>query len=561
MRLRDYQRHALEGAREQLRKGAKRVLVVLPTGCGKTVVFSEAIRLACAKGGKALVLAHRTELLDQARKKLRAVAPDLRVELEQAASRASTKADVVVASVQTLKGARLEAWPRDAFQLLIIDEAHHATAKSYRTIRDHFESARVLGVTATPDRADERALGDVFDAVGFEYSMQAAIAQGYLVPLKLRTVRVDALDLRHVKVRGGDFVEADLVAALEGDEVLLEIAGPLPRLAGDRPTIVFIAGVANAHRLAELLNTRTGRPGCAVALDGTTQDGLRAHHLARFERGDFQFLVNVGLFTEGFDSPRIGCVAVARPTQSRGLYCQMLGRGTRPLTGTIDACEDGAQRVAAIASSAKPDLLVVDFTSSTSKHRLVTPVDVLGVTDPDVRARAAELLEENPELDVSEAAARAEEDAQLRLVKRLSHTYELTVETWDPFRLIQGDLEFAGALELDLAVYAGDAPKGIDPVELRAELEERGVPKKVARDLTIGQGLAVLRALQKRAARGLCSLKQAQQLQRFGLNPNVSRELAGRAMQLLGLTGWTHAPRELLNDPRYRASRPEDSAA
>ncbi|HEU4427326.1 MAG TPA: DEAD/DEAH box helicase family protein, partial [Myxococcota bacterium] len=269
MKLRDYQRAALDGAREQLRKGKKRVLLVLPTGCGKTVIFSEAIRLCTAKGGKALVLAHRTELLDQARKKLKAVAPDLRVELEQAGARASTRADVVVASVQSLKGPRLERFPLDFFDLVIVDEAHHATAKSYRTILDHFR-ARVLGVTATPDRADETKLGEVFDAVGFTYEMRAAIADGYLVPLKLRSVVVEALDMRHVKSRGGDFVEADLVAALEGDEVLLEIAGPLPELAGDRPTIVFIAGVKNAYRLAEMLNTRTSRPGCAVALDGTS---------------------------------------------------------------------------------------------------------------------------------------------------------------------------------------------------------------------------------------------------------------------------------------------------
>lgn len=557
MQLRDYQRAALDGARAQFRKGLRACLVELPTGTGKTVVFAEAARAAVEKGGKVLVLAHRTELLEQAKKKLLAVGAGLRVEIEQAASRASSSADVVVASVQTLKGARLERWPVDAFSLVVVDEAHHATAATYRAILDHFVSARVLGVTATPDRADAKKLGEIFPAFAHQLSMQAAIAQGYLVPLKLRTVRVDAINLRDVKTSKGDFVEKDLVAALEGDEVLLEIAGPLPELAGDRPCVVFIAGVDNAHRLAKLLNDRTGRPGCAVALDGTTEAEKRRITLARFERGAFQYLVNVGLFTEGFDSPRVACVAIARPTMSRGLFCQMIGRGTRPLTGTIDACENVEQRVAAIAASAKPDLLVVDFTTSTATHRLVTPLDVLGVTDDDVRKAAEQLLEEHPELSLAEALERAEADEKVRLVKRLSRTYELTVESWDPFRAIEDDLDFSGALELDLRVRDGAA--GMDLAVLRAQLDEQGVPRHLI--LTAGQCVAILRALELRKKRGLCSLKAAKQLQRFNLNPNVTSKDAGYAMQLLRNVGWSHAPAALRNDPRFALQRSEGSAA
>jgi superfamily II DNA or RNA helicase len=541
--LRDYQRAALDGARAQIRAGKKRVLIVLPTGTGKTVVFAEAIRLACAKGGKALVLAHRTELLEQARKKLRAVDPGLRVEIEQAGARASSGADVVVASVQSLKGPRLARWAPDAFALLIVDEAHHATAASYRAILEHFADATVVGVTATPDRADETKLGEVFDALAYELSMQRAIADGYLVPLKLRTVRVDALDMRHVKTARGDFVERDLVAALEGDEVLLEIAGPLPELAGARRTIVFIAGVKNAHRLATLLNERTGRPGCAAALDGTTDPALRAHTLWRFERGEFQFLVNVGLFTEGFDSPSIACVAVARPTLSRALFSQMIGRGTRPLAGVIDAAED---RVAAIASSSKPDLLVVDFTTSTAKHRLVTPLDVLGVDDPIAREIAAELLEQNPELDVSEAAERACADARVRLVKRLAHEYELLVEEWDPFRI---EIEVDEGRELDMRAL--DGALGLDIVALRDALLELGVAKDRAAKLSVGQAVVLHRGLLDRKRRGLCSLKQARQLQRFGLNPNVSARDAAYAMGVLNRAEWRFVPPALRRDPRF----------
>lgn len=549
MRLRDYQQAALDGARDAFRRGERACLIELPTGTGKTVVFAEASRLACAKGGKVLVLAHRTELLAQAKAKLLAVAPDLRVEIEQAAARATVGADVVVASVQSLKGKRLERWAADAFALVIIDEAHHATAKSYRTILDHFATARVLGVTATPDRADGTKLGAVFPALAFQLPMQRAIDDGYLVPIRLRTVRVDALSLAHVATRKGDFVERDLVAALEGDEVLLEIAGPLPELAGDRPTIVFVAGVKNAHRLAELLNDpRIGRPGCAVALDGTTEAGIRSVTLRRFKRGAFQFLINVGLFTEGFDCPPVACVAVARPTQSRALYCQMIGRGTRPLDGALDGCSDAASRVAAIGTSPKPDLLVVDFTPSTSQHRLITPLDVLGVESPEVADRALELLEADPDLDVTEAAALATEEVLARVKHRLADTYELTVEAWDPFRLIEGDLDFSGALDVDLAA----ARDGVEPPGVRDRLAKAGVAKAVVKRLTPGQCVAVLRAVEARRERGLCSLKAAAQLRRFGLNPNVDREAAGYAMMHLQRVGWSHVPSALLNDPRFR---------
>lgn len=554
--LRDYQRAAIDGARAQLRAGKRAVLLVMPTGTGKTVVFSEAIRLAAEKRGRALVLAHRTELLDQARRKLLAVAPSLRVELEQAGARASTRADVVVASVQSLKGPRLTRFAPDAFALIIVDEAHHATAKSYRTILEHF-SGRVLGVTATPDRADETKLGEVFDAVGFTYEMKAAIADGYLVPLKLRSVVVEALNLAHVKSRGGDFVEADLVAALEGDEVLLEIAGPLPGLAGDRPTIVFIAGVKNAYRLAEMLNTRTGRPGCAVALDGTSDPELRGRTLKRFERGEFQYLINVGLFTEGFDAPLVACVAIARPTQSRALFCQMIGRGTRPLTGTIDAYTSPEQRVAAIASSSKADLLVVDFTTSTAQHRLVNPIDVLGVTDPEVRKLAAELLEQDPELDVSEAIDRAAQDARVMLTARLAHEYQLLVEEHDPFRL---EIDIEGARVVDMRAQNGDVDPALAGL-YRDQLVDLGVAKLRAAKLTVGQAYALVRALERRKRSGLCSLKAARQLQRFGLNPNVSGRDAGYAMQALQRVGWSHCPAVLRNDPRFRVARAEGSAA
>lgn len=527
MELRPYQRAALEGARAKLREGARAVLIVMPTGVGKTIVFAHAAKMAVERSGRVLVLAHRTELLEQAHRKLLAVAPEierngvrrsLRVHIEQANARATSIADVVVGSVQTMKGARLTRFPRDFFKLLIVDEAHHATAATYRAILDHFAGARVLGVTATPDRADEAKLGEVFQAVGFTYEMRAAIDDGYLVPLRVRSVVVEALDLARVQSRGGDFVESELVEALASDPVLRGIADPLPALAGDRPTIVFVAGVANAHRLAGMLNAQ--RPECAAALDGTTDAHVRRATIRSFERREFQFLINVGLFTEGFDAPLVSCVAIARPTQSRALQCQMVGRGTRPLAGVIDARVDGSARVAAIAGSAKSDLVVIDFTTNTAKHRLANPLDVLGGR-PAVSDRAAHLLMRDPSLTAIAALDLAEVDVTRDEERAIDDGYLEFATKWRRFRL---NIDLAEVRDIDRRELGGAT---VDLVSVRARLVDLGVGIERAKSLTTGQAVVLERELLRRVRSGLCALRQAYQLLRFNQNPNVTTREAG----------------------------------
>lgn len=521
--LRGYQGEAIAAARGRFVAGDRSTLVVLPTGAGKTVVFAEMVRRVVQRGGAALVLAHRAELLEQAIAKIRRSAPDLHAELEQGGHRASEGASIVVGSVPTLsRPDRLARFAPDAFRLIVVDEAHHATAATYRRILNHFApAARVVGFTATPDRADGAALGEVFESVAFERSMLDLIRAGFLVPIEARTVRVEAFDLAGAKLTGGDLSEGDIARALGRPGVLNAAAATLVEHSRGRSTLVFVAGVERAHELAALLEG-LGAP--AVAVDGGMGDDARADAFARFESGAARFLVNVGVATEGTDLPVCSCVAVLRPTMSRALFVQMVGRGVRLHPG-------------------KADCLVLNFAPSNARHRLVAPVDVLlgADADEDTRAAAHELGEGGGRLDA--LVGQAEEAAPQRRRERALASYVATLEAWDPFSGLDAFLDLGAALE-------GDATGRVIP-GARDAIVRLGVPAEVAAGCTEGLASAVLDALQRRREAGLCSLRIARQLARRGLNPNVSHEDGGEAMAALAAAGWRGVPAALRRDPRF----------
>lgn len=332
---------------------------MLPTGTGKTLAFSWVARRLADNGKRTLILAHRSELLDQAAAKLRAYG--LEPGLEQAGSNAAGE-PVVLASVQSLKGPRLDRLAQEDFRMIVVDEAHHATAPGYRAILDAFPAAQVLGVTATPERLDGAALGDVFDTVAYQYEIAEAISDGWLVPIEALRIQTGA-KLGRVRVVNGDFHRGDLDDAYRKPAVVRGVVGPLLELIGERPTIVFASSVAHAAALADEANRH--RAGIAVAISGEDENSLRSTTVEEFrESSGPQVLINCELLTEGFDAPRVSCVAIARPTKSRALFAQMVGRGTR-------------------LSPEKENLLVLDFVGNTHRHRLVGAADVLAGKDAD----------------------------------------------------------------------------------------------------------------------------------------------------------------------------------
>ena len=361
--LRPYQRRAIDSIQTAYREGTVRPLTVHPTGTGKTVTFSHLIAER-ADEGRSLVLVHREELAGQTADKIAMIAPELNTGIVKA-ERNDVHADAVIASVQTVQhDARLaQVLAAGRFATVIVDEAHHAPAPSWRKVLEGLGSFSpygplTAGFTATPQR-DGRAL-DVWEKVVSYMSMREAIygdgrgdEGGYLVPIEAETIKT-GMDLQRVRKTGGDYQEGGLGKELEESGALDEIADAYVRYAADRKGVAFTPTVATAHKLAEALRARGI---AAEALDGETEKGLRAAILKRLKTGETQVVVNCGVLTEGFDEPSISCVVVARPTKFQGLYVQMVGRGTRLYPG-------------------KTNLLVLDVVGATERHDLITYVDL-----------------------------------------------------------------------------------------------------------------------------------------------------------------------------------------
>ena len=351
MDLRPYQREAEAAILGEWDAGILRTLLVLPTGCGKTIVFSKVIEDRVRAGDRVLVLAHRGELLEQAADKL-AQATGLRCATEKAEeSCLGSWYRVVVGSVQSLmRDKRLSRFAHDYFQTIVVDEAHHVLSDGYQRVLDHFCDARVLGVTATPDRGDMRNLGQCFQSLAYEYSLPKAIRDGFLSPIKALTIPLK-LDLTGVGVQSGDFKAGDLGTAL--DPYLEQIAGEMERYCFDRKTVVFLPLVKTSQKFRDILNRHGFQ---AAEVNGTSDD--RAQILRDFDAGKYNVLCNSMLLTEGWDCPSVDCIVVLRPTQVRSLYSQLVGRGTRLFRGT-------------------DHLLLLDFLWHIERHELCHPANLI----------------------------------------------------------------------------------------------------------------------------------------------------------------------------------------
>jgi superfamily II DNA or RNA helicase len=335
--LRPYQRAAIDAVLAARRGGARRLVVCLPTGAGKTVIFSHLAGLARRP---VLVLAHREELLAQAADKIgRALGDASAVAIEQADRRAPASAKVVVCSIRSLHERRLAEVLRGRdVGLVVYDECHHAAAEdNQRVLRqlgafDPGWTGTLLGFTATTARGDGVGLDKVFERIVFTRTLPEMIGDGYLSPL--RGFRLEtAADLTRVTAGGLDFREEELAEAVDIEERNALVARSIQELARDRRTIAFCVTVRHALNLAAALRL-LGVP--AGTVHGEMPGERRAEVLAAFRAGKITALTNVAVLTEGFDDPGVSCIAMARPTRSEGLYAQCVGRGTRLHPGKAD---------------------------------------------------------------------------------------------------------------------------------------------------------------------------------------------------------------------------------
>ena len=531
--LRPYQQQACDRIHAEWDAGHTRTLLVLPTGTGKTIVFASVAADQVRAGDRVLILAHRGELLEQAADKLQR-STGLVSAVEKAESTClDSWFRVVVGSVQTLqRTARLERFPQDYFGTIIIDEAHHAITDGYRRILDYFSGAKVLGVTATPDRGDMRNLGEVFDSLAFEYKLTDAIKEGYLCKIMAQTIPLQ-LDITSVTMSGGDYAVGDLGTAL--DPYLEQIAAEMARRCKSRKTVVFLPLIKTSQKFRDLLNTYGFR---AAEVNGQSDD--RRQVLADFDAGKYNVLCNSMLLTEGWDCPSVDCVVVLRPTKVRSLYSQMVGRGTR-------------------LSPGKTDLLLLDFLWMTDKHELCRPADLV-CEDRAVARQMTETLAETgcPE-DIEEAAAQAREDVVAQreeaLAKQLEEQRRKKVKLVDP-------LQYEMSIQAeDLAGYvpAFGWEAGPPSEQQTAALEKLGIlPDAVE---SAGKAALLLDRLNKRRDEGLTTPKQIRCLEKYGFQHvgTWSFEAARHMIDRIAAQGWRGVPKGV--NPRTYTPAAEPPAA
>ena len=491
MELRPYQKEAKEAIFEQWDSGVLKTLLVLPTGCGKTVVFAKVTEECVRKGDRVLILAHRGELLDQAADKLMKTT-GLGCALEKAESSCQGSwLRVVVGSVQTLmREKRLGSFPADYFNTIIIDEAHHCISDSYQRVLQHFPEAQVLGVTATPDRGDMRNLGVYFESLAYEYTLPKAIKEGYLSPIKALTIPLK-IDMSNVSVQAGDFKASEIGTAL--DPYLEGIAQEMQKYCMDKKTVVFLPLVKTSQKFRDLLNAYGFQ---AAEVNGDSQD--RAEILQDFDTGKYNVLCNSMLLTEGWDCPSVDCIVVLRPTKVRSLYCQMVGRGTRlsPDTG-------------------KDHLLLLDFLWHTERHELCHPASLI-CENEEVAQKMTENLEQEAGIavDIEEAEKTASEDVVAQreeaLAKQLSEMKKRKGRLVDP-------LQFEMSIQAeDLSNYVPSFGWEMGPPSDKQKhtLENLGImPDQIE---NAGKAAKILDRLDKRKNEGLTTPKQIRYLESKG---------------------------------------------
>lgn len=530
-------------------------LTVMPTGTGKTVVMATVA--SRWQTGRVFVIQHRKELLEQNARKISAMCGEsCGVEMgeDKCTEWGHDKPRVIVASVQSLSQKRLDKFDPFEFGLILTDEAHHATAMSYRRVYEHFyqnPNIRHLGVTATPDRADEEALGQIFDSVAYQYEIQDAINDGWLVPIEQQFVHVEGLDLSGCKADKHDLQDADVARVMQQEGLLHKVVDPVVQLAGDRQTLVFAASVAHAHKMSEIFNRH--RPNSSHVIDGDTDKEERRVLLERFSRGEFQFLCNMGVFLEGFDEPRIGCVAMARPTKSRALYAQVAGRGTRPLPGLVDSLSEPSQRRAAIEMSEKPAMLMLDFVGNSGKHKLVCTADILGGNESDevieratvnAKKKSTDGRRVNMQKEIEEAREQLEKEHEAR---RLA---ELKAQQSRAAIVAKAKFNTKAVNPFDVFDIVPKREQGWDKgkkptAPMVNVLRKFKVDEDTIASLSLGQAGQLVGELIQRSKKGLCTVKQAKTLGKFGYDAKeMPFKEANSLLNRLAANHWKPLPKE-----------------
>lgn len=533
MSPRPYQREAIDAIKLAL-KSHNSTLCVLPTGCGKTVVACVLIDEWPRGGGNILFLAHTRELIEQAAAKIHDAVgqkPHIEMGIQRADPNSvlwSGDSRVFVGTVQSMStDRRLDKYDRHPFDLVIVDEAHHAVTAEYRKVINRLRKVnpnlKVVGITATPFRADEAALGIVFESVAYQRFIDDMMSEGWLVPCRQLEVVINSLNFSVVptttdKDGNTEYVRAQLEAELRRKEVLLEMVTPVIDL-GDRPTLIYTAGIQHSHDLAELLNAH-GRE-IAAAVDGKDVNN-RIKQIDRFKRGEITKLVNCQVLTEGVDIPFVDTIVIGRPIRSISTAIQIVGRGLRPLPGLVDGLKTAQERQEAIAKSAKPHCLVLNVCDVCNTSGLDV-VDVLGGKyDVEVKELARKAAREGEIITIE----------RLEQLKGLSILRKLVEKRQKPKFIVKAEYELHEKEQHKKAARSGRLPaRGGSTVSQIGFLKQLGMEQEDAEALTFHEANIKISQLKDRR----CTFGQAKML---GIQPwQVKYDEAKRLLDELGRGG------------------------
>jgi superfamily II DNA or RNA helicase len=526
----------------------------MATGCGKTAVAG---MCAMRQPKRTLFIVHLRTIVEQTASALREMT-GLQVGVEMASSVSSLldPEPIVVASVQSLNARdRLQKFHPEEFSLIIGDEIHHGLAQGWRNVFDYFPTAKVLGLTATPERGDKKKLGEIIESIAYEYALKQACDDGYLVKPRMLSIVIPGLDFSKIPRKRGDYSQEELseimirYASQTAHRSIEAVYGLYPHeldavpesqwseYVGDRPaktTLAFCVSRLHAEKVKNAFNSF--REGVCAYVDGETPHDERRERFDNFEKGIVPILANCGVTIEGYDNPNIQNILDLAPTMSRPRELQKIGRGTRTLRGTLDGLDSVKERLAAIAQSQKPHIRIVDFTDNTRDHRLVTVIDIYGDA-PEAHEKRAVLK------DATEKAIDVEEQVVLHLKER----YALAKTNFDE---TERDA-FTGAKKKKKLTKAQKA-------ERAAQLLARGLSGKEFELLanqklhperrSLEENRILLKTMQHRRLAHLCSYRQGFLLQKHGYTNNeikgMSFSAASMAIDAIAKNGWRPLPRK-----------------
>lgn len=513
--LRWYQEAARKGVQE-VHSRHRGALVVHPTGAGKSRLAGAVSWDHRLRGGKVLILTPTITLTLQMYTDMRSLG--LTAGIEQASNHVQRPLPAVtVACVDTMRGHRLRSFQPDDFSLVIADEAHRSTSNKYTSIFSHFASAKLLGLTATPDRADGVSLRNVFDELAHELTMLKAIEEGWLVPLKFKTA-VTNFDPKRLRTLAGEVDAGSVAEEITRSGLLHEAASSLAELSEGERTVAFLPTVASSKAFVAEMSAR-GIP--AQHIDGTTPAEYREQVFKMFVAGQVRVLSNVGVLTEGWDCPAASVIALLNPTKSRSRVAQMIGRGTRLMEGkastlVIDFCP-GRLRKGRLASPA--DALAGRMLDDSVAEHLPSSGDLAEAIEAAEKTAAE--IQQKKEQALETAKRRAERIASMKGLVTVRDQVDFSVEEHDALAVLSG--------------VAGDGQSVMRTAKPQLTNEQR------------------IRA-------GLATEKQAKILARHGMNPYLRRKLANEVIDAIANNSWK-LPDHIKSDKRFYAGTKERVAA